>query len=68
MTDQPFPNAVDIEASLIAACLIRPQSVPEIIDDLTADDFYLGRHQLIWKAIKGLNFFKEPMHRTKKPY
>jgi replicative DNA helicase len=62
MTDlKQAPNAVEIEASLIAACLLHPAVITDIADELSPDDFYSSRHMVIWKAIKALNFFKEPV-------
>jgi replicative DNA helicase len=58
---QSPPSAVDIESSLLAGCLVNPVSLTDIVDELHPDDFYLSKHQLIWKAIKTLSFFKEPV-------
>jgi replicative DNA helicase len=55
------PSAVEIEESLIAACLLHPASIADIADELSPEDFYSSRNMVIWKAIKALNFFKEPI-------
>lgn len=56
-----MPNAVEIEESLIAGCLVNPAIITDIADDLGVEDFYNGRNQVVWEAIKALNFFKEPV-------
>jgi len=62
---QPMPNATEIEASVLAACIINPtSSINDIIDDITTDDFYLGKHKAVWTAIKTLAFFKNPVDLT----
>ncbi len=62
MFNDPLPHATEIEASVLAACLIHPMdAIPECLDDLVEKDFYTSKHQVIWKAIHELAFFKEPV-------
>jgi len=56
------PQATEIEASLLAACLINPtETVPDCADELQEIDFYNSRHKAIWKSIKALTFIKSPI-------
>lgn len=48
------PSAVDIEKSILASCLILPDTVDDIIESLTKDVFYRTSHQIYFEAIKYL--------------
>jgi replicative DNA helicase len=61
----PLPNATEIEASVLAACIINPaEAVTDVIDEISERDFYLGKHKAVWKAIQKLAFFKNPIDLT----
>ncbi|MDX1530463.1 MAG: replicative DNA helicase, partial [Rhodothermales bacterium] len=48
------PQAVDVEQSVLGACLIEREAIPKAIEILPAEAFYDGRHQRIYAAILGL--------------
>lgn len=62
---KPMPSATEVEESVLAACIINPaEAVTDIIDEISERDFYLGKHKAIWKAIRTLAFFKNPIDLT----
>ena len=46
-----MPQAVDLEEALLGAIMIDRDAMPKIMDVLTADSFYVPRHQTIMNAI-----------------
>ncbi len=38
-----MPHSVEAEQAVLGSMLIDPRCVPEVIDKLRPDDFYLGR-------------------------
>lgn len=61
MTQTVLPSATEIEASVLSACISYPESLADAADELSVDDFYLSKHQALWKAISNMAFFKEPV-------
>jgi len=45
------PQSIDSERALIAACLIRPEIIPGVMNALQPSDFYKIEHQHIIKAL-----------------
>lgn len=62
MLDLSPPHDEDAEAAVLGAIMLANTwlKVPEVFD-LTADDFYRPRHQLIWRSIKSLNKTGDPI-------
>ena len=48
---QLTPNNAEMEQSLLASCLLFPDSVGDIIDDINETDFYRQAHKLIYRSI-----------------
>lgn len=49
------PQNIDAEKGLLGSVMLDNQVLDEIATDVSADDFYLDRHQRIFKAIAKLN-------------
>src|SRR5690606_2510403 len=49
------------EQSVLGACLIDAQVIPQVRQIIDADDFYSDKHGLIFKAICWLNDRREPV-------
>jgi replicative DNA helicase len=45
------PHNIEAEQSVLSAVLLDDNSFDEIADYLTADDYYLSSHQLVWTAM-----------------
>jgi replicative DNA helicase len=45
------PHNLDAERSVLGSCLLHPDAVPEVAAILTPADFYLPRHEVIFRAI-----------------
>jgi replicative DNA helicase len=45
------PQSVEAEQAVLGALMLAPESLNEVADLLTHEDFYRRDHQLIWKAI-----------------
>lgn len=54
MTDLIPPQSIDIEQSLIGACLLSPDSYKKAVDVLSVEDFYKTAHQKIFETINDL--------------
>jgi len=54
------PQAIELEESVLASCLVNPREIEEAIDLLFPEDFYKGSHQKIFRAMTR-------MYRTKTP-
>ncbi len=67
MTSQPrmlydqVPFSEEAEEAVIGAVLINPESYLTVASFLRPDDFYLLRHQYIWKALQKLNDRDDPV-------
>jgi replicative DNA helicase len=55
------PQSIEAEASLLSAILLDSDTFLEVIEVLSADDFYKPRHQLIFDAITTLFERNEPI-------
>lgn len=53
---QMFPCSLDLEEGLIAAILIIPDALADMVStyDLKAEHFYLKKHQIIFQAAQGI--------------
>ncbi|MBI9081910.1 MAG: replicative DNA helicase [Pseudodesulfovibrio sp.] len=49
------PHSKHTESSLLASCLVYPESIPEIADLLSPDDFYVSAHRDVYRAILDLD-------------
>ena len=55
ITQDDFPNNIQIEKEVLGAMLVRGgEKIPEILNIINADDFYRPEHQLIFKHIVNL--------------
>lgn len=48
------PQAVEVEKHVLGAMLLDPEAVSVALESLTADDFYLEKHRVIYEAIASL--------------
>jgi len=48
------PQAVEVEKHVLGAMLLDPEAVSVALESLTADDFYLDKHAVIFEAIASL--------------
>ncbi len=55
------PQALDVEEAVLGAMMIEPNSVPDVLDSLTADSFYKDAHKKIFSAISRLSSAHEPV-------
>lgn len=55
------PQDIDAERALLGSIMLRPQGLQEIVDLVTADTFYVRKHQLIFKAMVELYTKNEPI-------
>ncbi len=55
------PQNIEFEESLIAGCLLFPETLDDTIDNLVPGDFYRTSHQKIYQAIIDLKIKKEPV-------
>ncbi len=46
------PHSSDAEAAVLGAMLVNSEAVPKVLEILTAECFYHGRHVLMFKAIQ----------------
>lgn len=55
ITQDDFPNNIQIEKEVLGAMLVRGgEKIPDILNIINADDFYRPEHQLIFKHIVNL--------------
>ncbi len=52
--DKPPPHSPEVEAALIGACLVNKDVFPLIAGQVTAEEFYDGRHQKLFEAMSTL--------------
>ena len=55
------PQSLDAEASLLGALLIDPTAMIKIGDMIAADDFFDGRHKVIFAAMRALHEKRSPI-------
>lgn len=55
------PQALDIEESILGAMMLDEDSVIDLMSSLSEDQFYKPEHRLIFKAIKELADYKQPI-------
>lgn len=48
------PQALVAEEAVLGALMLDKEALPEVMDSLSSDSFYLDKHQMIYKAIIGL--------------
>ena len=58
MTDMTMPFNVEAEEAVLGSILINPQIFPTI--NLKPTDFYIERHNWIWKALVELSALNKP--------
>ena len=46
-----LPHSIDAEQAVLGSMLIDPRCVPEVIDKLRPDDFYLRQNREIYETI-----------------
>ena len=49
-----MPHSIEAEQSVLGAMLIDPRCIPEVIETLTADDFYLQANRDIYETMYGM--------------
>ena len=49
--DKMPPQAIQLEESILASCLMESRAIEDVIDILFPDDFYGGPHQKIYRAM-----------------
>jgi replicative DNA helicase len=54
------PHNADAEASILGGVILRNEAL-NLIETLTADDFYDPRHREVWNAIKSLEAKSQPI-------
>jgi len=55
------PQAIELEEAVLGALLIESKGYQDIEDILTADDFYVESHKIIFKAIFNLSSKRKPV-------
>lgn len=60
LLDKTPPHDIDAEESILSAIFINNDTLHEIIDILSPDDFYKGAHKKIYRAIMELAANDEP--------
>ncbi len=55
------PHSLEAEKSLIGACLLDADAMADAVAMLGPDDFYLGRHRVIFAAMRELFDASEPV-------
>ncbi len=55
------PQNIDSERALLGSILIRPVSLNEIVDIVSADAFYVEKHRLIYETMVDLHRKREPI-------
>ena len=55
------PHSVEAEEALLGSILIDSNVIHNIIGEISADDFYLKKHQLIFAAIERLYDRADPV-------
>jgi replicative DNA helicase len=60
-TDKIPPQNIEAEASLIGSILVDKEAIVKIADIVSADDFYVDRHSIIFNAIIDLYEARQPL-------
>ncbi len=55
------PQDIAAEQALLGAIMIKPDSIHDILDLVTAESFYANKHRLIFKTMLGLKEKNEPI-------
>lgn len=55
------PQSVDSEQAVLGSIMLRPGSIHEVTDMITADSFYAGKHSQIFKIMLELSSKGEPI-------
>lgn len=55
------PRDVDAEAAVLGAAMLSKRALSVVIERLTASDFYLPKHSVVFQAISGLHSRLEPV-------
>jgi replicative DNA helicase len=53
-TDRALPHSEESERAVLASVLLEPSVLPLVAGRLTADDFYLERHQMLYQGMVDL--------------
>lgn len=48
------PHSIEAEQSVIGAMLIDPACVPDVIESVTADDFYIDTNKIVFDILQGM--------------
>lgn len=56
-----YPKDLDSERAALACCLMRPDSVDEISDLVSDDDWWLDAHRILFNIIRGLHESGKPV-------
>ena len=54
-----LPHSVEAEQAVLGSMLIDPRCVPEVIDKLRVDDFYLRQNREIYETIYSMFNYSE---------
>lgn len=55
------PQDIEAEQSVLGACLIDAQVIPQVRQFIDADDFYVARHKVLFEVICRLHDRREPV-------
>lgn len=58
------PQAVEVEKHVLGAVFLDPVAAGPALELLTAEDFYLAKHQVIWEAILAMAAASTPIDLT----
>ena len=59
--EKSMPNAIGIEKSVLASCLLWPECIEEVVENLDNPAFYRTAHKIYFEAIKFLHGEKAPV-------
>lgn len=55
MSDSLAPHSIEAEEAVLGSILLSPEALFDVLPFLRADDFFIVRHEWIWKAITDLH-------------
>jgi len=55
------PQSIEAEKALLGSIMIRPESMNEIVDSVSADSFYVDKHRLVFEAMTELFSKNDPI-------
>jgi len=55
------PQNLDSEKALLGSIMLRPEAIYEVIDVVTAEDFYSEKHRIVYQAMLNLLSKNEPI-------